>query len=91
VRRLDPPKAKIVAQTGPFVRRQELLQPVRILRSPKGETILDFGQNMVGWVQIRVRGPRGTTITLRTPRCWTSRAICIPKIYAPQIRPRATP
>ena len=65
VRRLDPPKAKIVAQTGPFVRRQELLQPVRILRSPKGETILDFGQNMVGWVQIRVRGPRGTTITLR--------------------------
>ncbi|MCA9961052.1 MAG: family 78 glycoside hydrolase catalytic domain, partial [Anaerolineales bacterium] len=36
-----------------------------IFNSPKGETILDFGQNMVGWVQMRVRGPAGTTITLR--------------------------
>jgi alpha-L-rhamnosidase len=35
------------------------------LHSPKGETILDFGQNMVGWVRMRVRGPEGTTITLR--------------------------
>lgn len=65
VRRLDHPKETLVAQLGPPIRRQEQIQPARILRSPKGETILDFGQNMVGWVQMRVRGPRGTTITLR--------------------------
>jgi alpha-L-rhamnosidase len=65
VRRLDHPKDIIVAQAGPFIRRQEQIQPVRILHSPKGETILDFGQNMVGWVQMRVRGPQGATITLR--------------------------
>jgi alpha-L-rhamnosidase len=65
VRRLDHPKEMIVAQLGPFIRRQEQIQPVRILHSPKGETILDFGQNMVGWVQMRVRGPQGTNITLR--------------------------
>jgi len=65
VRRLDHPKDIIVAQVGPFVRRHEELRPLRILHSPKGETILDFGQNMVGWVQMRVRGPEGTTITLR--------------------------
>jgi len=65
VRRLDHPKNIVVAQVGPFIRRHERLQPVQILRSPKGETILDFGQNMVGWVQLCVRGAAGTTITLR--------------------------
>jgi len=65
VRQLDHPKEIVVAQDGPFIRRHERLRPVQILHSPKGETILDFGQNMVGWVQLRVRGPQGTTITLR--------------------------
>lgn len=65
VRRLDHPKEIIVGQDGPFIRRREEIRPVQILRSPKGETILDFGQNMVGWIKMRVRGPAGTTITLR--------------------------
>lgn len=65
VRRLEHPKESVVAQIGPFVRRQEQIRPLCILRSPRGETILDFGQNMVGWVRLRARGPRGTTITLR--------------------------
>jgi alpha-L-rhamnosidase len=65
VRQLDHSKEIIVAQVGPFVRRQEEIRPVRILHSPKGETIFDFGQNMVGWVQMHARGPEGATITLR--------------------------
>jgi alpha-L-rhamnosidase len=65
VRRLEHPRAMIVAQVGPFIRRQETVQPTRILHSPRGETILDFGQNMVGWVRVRARGAQGATITLR--------------------------
>lgn len=65
VRQLDHGKDMLVAQVGPPVRRHEQIRPVRILHSPKGEIILDFGQNMVGWVQVRARGPAGTTITLR--------------------------
>jgi alpha-L-rhamnosidase len=65
VRPLDHAKDIVVAQVGPFVRRHEEIRPVRILHSPKGETILDFGQNMVGWVRVRTHGPAGTTITLR--------------------------
>ena len=65
VRPLNHSKEIIVAQEGPFIRRQEEIRPVCILHSPEGETILDFGQNMVGWVQLRVRGAAGTTITLR--------------------------
>ncbi|MCB9421736.1 MAG: family 78 glycoside hydrolase catalytic domain [Ardenticatenaceae bacterium] len=65
VRRLDHPKEMVVAQVGPLVRRHEAIRPLHILHSPKGETILDFGQNMVGWVKMRACGPKGTTITLR--------------------------
>ncbi len=65
VRQLDHTKEIVVAQVGPPVRRHGQIRPVRILHSPKGETIFDFGQNMVGWVQVRARGPAGTTITLR--------------------------
>lgn len=62
---LEHPKEIVVAQEGPFMHRQEEISPIQILRSPRGETILDFGQNMVGWVRMRVRGPAGTTIILR--------------------------
>ena len=64
VHMLDHPKDTLVAQVGPFVKRQEQIKPVRILHSPKGETIFDFGQNMVGWVRLRVRGEAGKTVTL---------------------------
>ena len=30
-----------------------------------GETVVDMGQNMVGWVRLTVEGPAGTTVTLR--------------------------
>jgi alpha-L-rhamnosidase len=53
VRLLDHAKDIVVAQVGPPVLRHEEIRPLRILRSPKGETILDFGQNMVGWVRVR--------------------------------------
>ena len=50
---------------GPPVRRQEELSPVRTWTSPSGSTLLDFGQNLVGWVKVRVQGPAGTVVTLR--------------------------
>jgi alpha-L-rhamnosidase len=65
VRIWEHTKETVTAQVGPVMRRQEELRPVQILRSPKGETIFDFGQNMVGWVRLRVQGDAGTTVTLR--------------------------
>ncbi|HEU0065203.1 MAG TPA: family 78 glycoside hydrolase catalytic domain, partial [Flavisolibacter sp.] len=46
------------------VRAHEEIHPMRVLQSPKGEHILDFGQNMVGWVRIKVKGHAGQRITL---------------------------
>jgi alpha-L-rhamnosidase len=50
---------------GPPVSRQEELRPIKIWTSPAGKTLVDFGQNLVGWVRVHVRGPAGTTIILR--------------------------
>ncbi|NUT29909.1 MAG: family 78 glycoside hydrolase catalytic domain [Streptomyces sp.] len=49
----------------PPVRVIERLPVERVLTTPSGKTILDFGQNLVGRVRIRVRGERGHTVTLR--------------------------
>src|SRR5690606_36607649 len=35
------------------------------IEAASGGTILDFGQNLVGRLRIRVRGERGTTIRIR--------------------------
>lgn len=46
------------------VRKQERLKPIALFTTPKGERVLDFGQNMVGWVQFEVEGTAGTEVTL---------------------------
>ena len=55
----------LIAPAGPPVRRIEELKPVKIFKTPAGETVADLGQNMVGWVRLKAQGPAGTTITLR--------------------------
>ena len=47
------------------MRRIEQVAPVAITTSPSGRTIVDFGQNLVGWLRLTVQGPAGQTITLR--------------------------
>jgi alpha-L-rhamnosidase len=62
------PGAKLVATNGPVVKRQEELRPVNIRKIPEivnPRWIFDLGQNMVGWIRLRVRGEKGRTITIR--------------------------
>jgi alpha-L-rhamnosidase len=62
---VEAPKAKLVAPAGPAVKKIEEIKPVKVFRTPAGDTVIDMGQNMVGWVRFRVTAPAGTTITLR--------------------------
>lgn len=50
---------------APPVRRTGTLAPVASFRTPAGCRVLDFGQNIAGRVRLTVRGPAGTTVTLR--------------------------
>lgn len=58
---------KILEPSGkPQVRRTEEITPVDIFLSPSGKQLLDFGQNLVGRVRIRVYGGEaGRTVTIR--------------------------
>lgn len=55
----------LIAPAGPPVRKIQELKPIKILKTPAGDTVADMGQNMVGWVRLKVQGPAGTTVTLR--------------------------
>ncbi len=57
--------SNLIASEGLPVRKIEEIKPVKIFRTPKGSLIADMGQNMVGWLRLRVSGPRGTVVTLR--------------------------
>jgi alpha-L-rhamnosidase len=46
------------------IKKHETFKPVKVLTSPKGETILDFGQNVVGWVKFKISGKAGQMIKL---------------------------
>lgn len=65
VKALESPLSRLAAPDGPPMRRIETVQLREILQSPSGKTILDFGQNLVGWLRLSVAGPAGQNITLR--------------------------
>ncbi|MBU7592721.1 alpha-L-rhamnosidase [Metabacillus halosaccharovorans] len=59
------PDAKLVAQQNELVRVTETITPIEYIVTPKGEKVLDMGQNMVGRMRMRVTSPKGTKITLK--------------------------
>ncbi len=56
----------LVAPDGAPMRPTGTHAAVRIWASPTGRTLVDFGQNAVGWVRLAVRGlADGTTVAVR--------------------------
>lgn len=47
------------------VRRVDELPVQDVITTPSGRTVLDFGQNLVGRLRVRVTGERGQVVTLR--------------------------
>lgn len=54
----------LVPESCPGVKVTECHPVKEILHTPKGETILDFGVNMAGYVEMYVEGEAGTEVTL---------------------------
>lgn len=46
------------------VKIKETVQPVAIIQTPAGETVLDMGQNMTGWVRFKNTAPAGQQMIL---------------------------
>lgn len=47
----------------PIVKKEEI-EPIELIHTPKDEWVLDFGQNMTGWVEFDCRLNAGDVITL---------------------------
>ncbi len=53
------------AQMTPNMKVKDTVKPISITPTNKGTYILDMGQNMVGWLQLKVKGNRGDKITMK--------------------------
>ena len=55
--------AALIAEEAPPVRVTQQLNPVEI-RSVAGGVIVDFGQNIAGWIRLSNLGPKGSKLTI---------------------------
>lgn len=58
-------KNTLTAQGAGTVQQIERLAAKALIITPQGDKVLDFGQNMSGWVEFRVRGQMGDKVILR--------------------------
>jgi alpha-L-rhamnosidase len=61
----DQSKKILIAPQGVVVKAIEEIKPLKLITTPNGETIFDMGQNMVGWVRLKVQGKKGDQVTLK--------------------------
>ncbi|GGF38124.1 alpha-L-rhamnosidase [Echinicola rosea] len=54
----------LVATDNEPVRKQEVIRPDNIITTPEGDKVLDFGQNMVGFVTVDISGNSGDSLIL---------------------------
>lgn len=63
VAEFDP--SVLVAQESEPVRVTERISPKKIFTDPKGNVLVDFGQNLTGLVEVKIKGQKGQEISLR--------------------------
>ena len=62
---LPLPTNRLCAPTVTPARVRDGMAPIALLTTPKGEWVLDMGQNMVGWLTFDLIAPAGEKIELR--------------------------
>jgi len=55
----------LIATINEAATKHETFKPVKIITTPKGEKVIDFGQNLVGWVMLKVNGNEGDKIIIQ--------------------------
>lgn len=61
----DGPAGVLSAQNMPAIKITDELTPVSITEPKPGVFVVDIGQNIAGWVRMKVEGPEGTEVTLK--------------------------
>jgi alpha-L-rhamnosidase len=63
----QPKVGQLVASMAPPMRAVMQVKPIELKRTDgrRGRWLIDMGQNMVGVVRLKIRGPAGKTVTIR--------------------------
>ena len=60
----DGPFDRLLPQQGEPVAEKERVQPARLFTTPLGEVVIDFGQNITGYVEISLQAHKGEPVSL---------------------------
>jgi len=63
-RKVDAPLGKLIAQKNPNMTTMEEIKPISI-QLVNGKYILDMGQNMVGWLAVKLKAQKNKPIKMR--------------------------
>lgn len=61
---VDLEKDMLIPQEGEKIVEHERMPALQVIKTPAGETVIDFGQNMTGYVEFRIKGTPGVQATI---------------------------
>lgn len=61
---VDLEKDMLIPQEGEKIVEHERMPALQIIKTPAGETVIDFGQNMTGYVEFKIKGVPGAQATV---------------------------
>ena len=61
---VDLEKDMLIPQEGEKIVEHERMPALQVIKTPAGETVIDFGQNMTGYVEFRIKGTPGAQATI---------------------------
>ncbi|WP_066630680.1 family 78 glycoside hydrolase catalytic domain [Labilibacter marinus] len=71
VKIISPNLNKVSANQMPTIRKLKEFEPQRVFKSVKGNWVVDFGQNIAGWVKINVKEKKGKVINIKPTEALT--------------------
>lgn len=57
-------KSVLCRHKGELIKEHERFKPISIITTPKGETVLDFGQNIAGFLEVTLTAKRGERLSV---------------------------
>lgn len=64
VKAVDFTKETLIPQEGEIIKEQEILAAKELIVTPKGERVIDFGQEITGYVTFRVNAKKGDRVVI---------------------------
>ena len=60
----EGPRRNLIPQEGEEIREMEVVEAKKVFTTPKGEVLIDFGQEVTGYVEFSVEAKAGDTVHL---------------------------